>query len=90
MIPSTLTEGKFQDQGNLDQYLEEWLYPIGSQPNCDFFSEKDKQESTRIEGLDSEGATISKQDPEGAISTTVVVKWSEKVEGTREKIYYPL
>ena len=44
-------EGKFQNQGQIDQDLEEWLYPRGSQPNCGFFYEEEKQESTRIEGL---------------------------------------
>ena len=51
MLPN-LTEGKFQDQGQLDQYFEEWLYPRGSQPDCGFFFEDKKQESIQIEGLD--------------------------------------
>ena len=42
-------EGEFQDQGQLDQDLEEWLSPRGSQFFHSFFSEEEKQESTRIE-----------------------------------------
>ena len=42
-------EGKLQYQGQLDQYLEEWLYPRGIKPNQGFFSEEEKQESTRTE-----------------------------------------
>ena len=34
--------GEFQYQGQLDQDLEEWLYPRGSQPDCGFFSEEEK------------------------------------------------
>ena len=32
-------EDKLQDQGNLDKYLEEWLSPIGSQPDPSLLSE---------------------------------------------------
>ena len=42
-------EGEFQDQGRLEQDLEEWLSPIGIQSVHGFFSEEEKQESTRIE-----------------------------------------
>ena len=42
-------EGEFQDQGQLDQDLEEWLYPRGSQCVHVFFSEEDKQEPIKIE-----------------------------------------
>ena len=83
-------EGKFQDQGQLDQYLEEWLYPRRSKSNSGFFSEQQKQESTQIEGLDSEGSTIISQTTQGEISTMVVVKFSEKVEGLGDKIDYPV
>ena len=41
-------EGEFQDQGQLDEYLEEWLYPIGSQSVHGFFSEEEKLDSIRI------------------------------------------
>ena len=44
-------DGTFQDQGQLDQDLEEWLSPRGSQPDDIFFSEEEKQDSTQIEGL---------------------------------------
>ena len=64
MIPN-LMEGKLQDQGQIDQDLEEWLYPRGIQSICGFFSEEDKQEYIRIE--DSA--------PEGGTSTMVVAKW---------------
>ena len=37
-----------------------------------------------------EGSIIRNQGPEGEISTTMVVKWSDKVEGSGEKIYAPL
>ena len=52
-------EGEFQDQGQLDQDLEEWLSPRGSQPVQGFFSEEEKQESIRMEDSDPEGAIIS-------------------------------
>ena len=42
-------EGEFQYQGQLDQYLEEWFSPRGSQSVHGFFSEKEKQESIQIE-----------------------------------------
>ena len=41
--------GGFQDHGQLDQYLEEWLYLRGSQSVHSFFSEEEKEESIRIE-----------------------------------------
>ena len=45
---SNLTERKFQYQGQLDQDLEEWLYPRGSQPDLDLISDEEKQGSTDI------------------------------------------
>ena len=48
-------EGEFQDQGQLDQYLEEWLSPRGSQSVHVFFSEEEKQEYIRIEDSSPEG-----------------------------------
>ena len=36
-------EGKLQYQGQIDQYLEEWLSPIGSQSVHGFFSEEEKK-----------------------------------------------
>ena len=83
-------EGEFQYQGQLDQDLEEWLSPRGSQSVHGFFSEQDKQESIHIEDSAPEGAIITNQAPEGETSTMVVIKWSEKVEGPGDNIYSPL
>ena len=55
-------EGKFKDQGKLDQCLEEWLYLRGSQYDRGFFFEEEKQEYIRIEYFAPEGAIISNQD----------------------------
>ena len=68
-------EGEFQDQGQLDQDLEEWFSPRGGQSVHSLFSEDDKQESIQTEDSDPEGARISNQSPEGETSTMVVVKW---------------
>ena len=59
-----LMEGELQDQGHLDQYLEEWLSKIGSQSVHVFFSEEEKQESIRMEDLAPQGAMISNKAPE--------------------------
>ena len=75
-------EVAFQDQGQLDQYLEDLLSPRGSQYVHGFFSEEDKQESIHIEDSDPEGAIISNQAPQGGTSTMVVNKQSENVEGS--------
>ena len=83
-------ECEFQDQGQLDQYLEEWLSPRGSQSVHGFFSEEEKKESTWIEDLAPEGAIITNQAPDGGTSTMVVIKRSEKVEGCGENIDSPL
>ena len=83
-------EGEFQDQGQLDQDLEEWLSPRGSQSVHGFSSEEEKKESIWIEDLAPEGARISNQAPEGETSTMLVVKWSDKVEGSGDDIYYPM
>ena len=58
----------------LNQYLEEWLSPKGSELDRGFFSEEDKQESIEIENSAPEGAIIINQDPEGEISTMIVIK----------------
>ena len=58
-------EGEFQDQGQLDQYLEEWLSPRGSQSVQGFFSEEEKQKPIQTENSAPEGARISNQAPEG-------------------------
>ena len=68
-------EGKFQNQGQLDQDLEEWLSPRDSQSVHGFFFEEEKQESIQTEDSAPEGAIISNQSPEGEKSTMVVVKW---------------
>ena len=57
-------EGEFQDQGHLDQDLEEWLSPRGSQSVHGFFSEEENRESIRMEDLAPEGARMSNQAPE--------------------------
>ena len=82
--------GEFQDQGQLDQDLEEWLYPRGSQSVHGLCSEEDKQESIRMEDSDLEGEIISNQAPEVGTSTMVIIKWLEKVEGSGDNIYSPL
>ena len=83
-------EGEFQDQGQLDQYLEEWLSPRGSQYVHGFFFEEEKQEYIRTEDSAPEGARISNQSTEGETSTMVVVKWSDKVEESVDNIDSPL
>ena len=79
-------EGEFQDQGQLDQDLEEWLYTIESQYVHGFFSEEDKQEYIRTENSAPEGAIITNQAPERETSTMLVVKCSDKVEGSGDNI----
>ena len=37
---TNLTEGEFHYQGQLDQYLEEWLYPRRIQSDRSLFSEE--------------------------------------------------
>ena len=70
-----LMEDEYQDQGKLDQYLEEWLYPRGSQSVHGLFSEEYKKESIWIEDSAPKGAIITKHAPEGGTSTMVVIKW---------------
>ena len=72
-------EGEFQDQGQLDQDLEEWLSPSGSQSVHGFFSEEEKQESIQTEDPAPDGARISNQAPEGSIFTMVVIKWLDAI-----------
>ena len=83
-------EGEFQDQEQLDQYLEEWLYPIGIQYVHCFLSEEENQDTIRMEDSALEGSIISNQAPEGETSRMVVVKWSDKVEGSGDDIDLPL
>ena len=54
-------EGEFQDQGQVDQDLEEWLSPIGIQLVHGFLSEEEKQESIQMEDSAPEGEIISDQ-----------------------------
>ena len=68
--------------GQLDQDLDEWLYPRGSHPDHGFFSEEEKQESIQIEDLAPKGVVITNQAPEGGKSTMLVVKCSDKLEGS--------
>ena len=81
-------EGKFQDQGQLGQDLEEWFSPIGSQPNRSFFSDEDNQDSIWIEDLAPEWEIIRNQAPEGGKSNMVVVKWLDNMEGSRYNTDY--
>ena len=69
-------EDEFQDQGQLDQYLEEWFSSRQSQSVHSFFSEEEKQEYIWIEYSTTKGAITSNQDPDGGTSTIVVIKWS--------------
>ena len=66
------------------------MSPRGSRPDHGFFSEEEEKESTQIEGTAPEGATIRNQYPEREISTILVVKWSDKVEGLIDNIYATL
>ena len=56
------------------------LSPRGSQPDFCFFSFEDKQKSEQIED----------SDPEVEISTIVVIKWSDVIQGPRVKVNGPL
>ena len=66
------------------------MSPRGSQSVHGFFSEEENQESIRIEDSAPEGARINNQAPEGKTSTMVVVKWSDKVEGSGDDTDSPL
>ena len=55
-----------------------------------FFYDEDTKDSIRIEDSSPEGAIITNQAPEGEKYTTVVVKWSDKVEGSGYNIDLPL
>ena len=83
-------EGKFQYQGHLDHYLEEWLSLRGIQPDHGFFSDEDKQDSIWIKYSDPQESIIRNQSPEEETSTMVVVKWPDKVETSRDNIDAPL
>ena len=83
-------EGEFQDQGQLDQDLEEWLSPRGSQSVHGFFSEEDNQESIWTEDSAPDGARMSNQAPDEETSTMLVVKWLDKLEWSEDNIDLPL
>ena len=83
---STIIEVELKYQGQLDQDFKEWLFPRGSQPNRGFFCEEDKQESTYIDRPAPDGEMRISRYPDRAVSTMVVVKLSEKVEGLGDKI----
>ena len=85
-----LMKDEFQDQGQLDQDLEEWLSPRGSQYVHGFFFEEEKLEYTRMEDSAPEGAIMSNQAPDGETSTMIFVKWSDNVEGSGDNIDLPL
>ena len=50
-------------------------------PDFYLLYEEDEQYSIKICYSNPKGAIIGNQDSEGEISTMVVVKWSDKVEG---------
>ena len=66
------------------------MSPIGIQSFHGFFYEEEKQEFIQIEDSDPEGAIISNQASEGAISIVVVIKWSDAIKGPRVKVDGPL
>ena len=69
-------EGEFQDKGQLDQDLEEWLSPRGIQSVHGFFSEEENKQSIRIEDLAPEEEIITNQAPYGGKSTMLIIKFS--------------
>ena len=69
-------EDEFQDQGQLDKYLEEQLSPRGSQSVHSFLSGEEKQQSIRIEDQYPEGEIMNNQAPKGGTSKMVVIKRS--------------
>ena len=70
--------------------MEEWFSPRGGQSVRGFFSEEDKQESIRIEYSSPEGAIINNPALEGAVSTIVVIKWSDAIKRPRVKVDGPI
>ena len=60
------------------------MSPKGSQSVRGFFSDEEKKESIRMEDSAPEGAMMSNEAPEEEASEMVVIKWSDKVEGTRD------
>ena len=70
--------------------LEECLSPRGSQTDCSFFSEEEKQESKQMEDSTPEGAIIINQALEGEMYTVVVIKLSDEINGPIVKVDGPL
>ena len=66
-------EDKFQDQGHIDKYLEEWLSPRRIKTNRGLFYEEEKEDYTCIKDSSPEVAIINNQAPEGSISPKIVV-----------------
>ena len=66
------------------------MYPRGSQRDRGFLFEEENQEYIHIKNSASEGARISNQAPEGEIYAIVVVKCSDRVEGSGDNILAPL
>ena len=62
------------------------MSPRGSQPDHNFLSEEENQESKQIEYSAPEGEIISNQTREGEISTMVVVKWLDAIKGQIVKV----
>ena len=65
------------------------MSPRGSQSIQRLFFEEKKQESIRIEDSAPEGSRISNQSPEGAISITVVIKFSDTIKRSIVKVDVP-
>ena len=66
------------------------MSPRVSQSVHCFFYEEEKQESIQTENSAPEGAITSNTAPEGETYTIVVVKCSDKVEGSGDNIDSPL
>ena len=81
---------EFQDQGQLDQDLEEWLSPRGSQPVHNLFS-KEGESRVYTDGVSGfRGSNDKQQSSRGRSILMVVIKWSDKVEGYGDNIDSPL
>ena len=82
--------GEFQEQGKIDQDLEEWLSSRGSQYVHSLFSEEEKQKSIWMEDSATEGAMMRNEAPKEEASKMVVIKLSDNVEGYGDNIDSPL
>ena len=70
--------------------MEQWLSPRGSQHDCGFFSEEEKQESKHIEYSAPEESIISNQSTDGVITTMVFITWSDKIKRPKVRLDGPL